>query len=156
MKGLPVAFHCSNFSPFQPEPVFLKCKSQGLFHCKWQKPSSSRFILERVLDSYYLKCSGVSVSGMAGSRDLINSRQSLFLSVSVSISLSLHSVSLGYFFALCWFHSRDKLSQWVDKDAYEYPDLTFLRTHILFPVKIPRRVSIGLAWFMPISVGRRI
>lgn len=156
MKGLPVAFNCSNFSPFQPEPVFLKCNSQGLFHCKWQKPNSSRVILERVLDSYYLKCSGVSVSGMAGSRDLINSRQSLFLSLSASISLSLHSVSLGFFFCFALISFSRQAVPMCWQRCLWVPRLTFLRTHILFPVKIPRRVSIGLAWFVPINVGRRI
>lgn len=68
----------------------------------------------------------VSVSGMAGSRDLINSRQSLvFLSLSLTL-YSLYSVSLG---------SQDKLSQCVDKDAYEYPDLHSSELTFYFPLK---------------------
>lgn len=65
----------------------------------------------------------VSASGMAGSKDLINSRQSL---VFLSLSLTLYSISLG---------SQDKLSQCVDKDAYEYPDLHSSELTFYFQLK---------------------
>lgn len=75
---------------------------------------------------------------MAGSRVLMQSRQSLFFSLSV--------FTLGSFLLCVDFILRQAPPTWWQR-CLPALRLTFLRTHILFPVKIPRRVLIGVAWF---------